>query len=218
MPKKYQRLEEDPDSESEPEQATTEPVGKYVELDGTDIQETEKPVKEKPAKKRPGRVPGQTIVKYIEPDAVKQAISENKIQLTKKQQRQLIGSTRVISDERREKLKEWAAQGREKAAANRQRLKEQKLIEEQEKQKLLIKVEKAPRKKHKKKLQAVNPTAVNQEDTLYPDEDTEAETTDTRTIRKTQEKLKLIRSTTQAPPPKREYRELSILEKLNSKY
>ena len=58
--------------------------------------------------------------------------------------------------------------------------------------------------------------APKQDYDIYQSDDDESETTDTRNIRKTKEKIKLIKES--IPQPKKEYKDMSISEKLLVKF
>ena len=217
----YQKKDDNSDSETEyEEEATTheEPPQTENVLEKTPTT----PVKKKnghPLGKK--NAPKKEKILYIEPDKVKEAILENKIQLTSKQQKSLVNQIapvkRNITEERKEQLREWGKLGREKAKQNRELKRLQQEQEQEEKNKSLIKVVKPLKKKRVEKV--ISKTPPQDLEINYPDETTDGETTDTRSIRKTKEKLQLIRSAPKTiEPPKRLYKDLSILEKLNSKF
>lgn len=217
----YQKKDDNSDSETEyEEEATTHEEPPQTENVLENPPTT--PVKNKgghPLGKK--NAPKKEKILYIEPDKVKEAILENKIQLTSKQQKSLVNQIapvkRNITEERKEQLREWGKLGREKAKQNRELKRLQQEQEQEEKNKSLIKVVKPLKKKRVEKV--ISKTPPQDLEINYPDETTDGETTDTRSIRKTKEKLQLIRSAPKTiEPPKRLYKDLSILEKLNSKF
>ena len=132
----------------------------------------------------------------------------------------------IMTDEDKARLRQQLERGRETIKKNKELKKQQQLKEVEEMRKKSIIVPN-PRyvKKQKKELghhvqrPKVEPKKIDPD--LYPSNESESETTDTREIRKTKEKIKMIQATTnQAKPvvPVKQYHQLSILEKLKSKF
>jgi hypothetical protein len=125
----------------------------------------------------------------------------------------------VMSDEDKARLRQQLERGRETIKRNKELKKQQQLkeIEEMRKKSIIV-----PNPRYVKKQQKISKSKPSRQDNeLYPDDTEESETTDTREIRRTKEKIKLIQATTnQVKPvvPVKQYHELSILEKLKSKF
>jgi len=135
-----------------------------------------------------------------------------------------------ISDEKKKILLEQLKRGRETIQRNKILRKEQHEKEQDELRKKSIIVpnpvfirkqkKKEPSKEPSKELQPSKEpskelTKRKQEPILYPETEEDSETTDTREIRKTKEKIKMIQATTK---PTINYSQLSILDKLRSKF
>jgi hypothetical protein len=242
MPKKYQSIDTDPDSDEDQPLEKAEPKPSEVSP-----LESETPMK----------IPRKYKNKYnIEPEKVVNAIKEGKVQLTNKQVRKLIApepkEKRVLSDEHKARLAEQLKRGRETIAKNKllhgdterqERLKRKEaLIAEKS-----ISVAKPPKGRPRNKpapeptpAPAPTPTATADTDDkdddvempppvpakerkftrrkMVPSSDTEtdADTTDTAQIKKVKRKLKMVRDvpTTHLS---RSYADLSIAEKLLAK-
>jgi hypothetical protein len=238
MPKKYQSIDTDPDSDEDQPLEKAEPIP-------SEVVET------------PTKIPRKYKNKYnIEPEKVVNAIKEGKVQLTNKQVRKLIATEpkekRVLSDEHKARLAEQLRRGRETIAKNKllhgdterqERLKRKEaLIAEKS-----ISVAKPPKGKPRNKpapepTPAPAPTPTATADTADTDDDvempppvpakerkytrrnmvpssdteTDADTTDTAQIKKVKRKLKMVRDvpTTHLS---RSYADLSIAEKILAK-
>ena len=125
----------------------------------------------------------------------------------------------IMTDEDKARLRQQLERGRETIKKNKELKKQQQLKEVEEMRKKSIIVPN-PRYVKKQKIGTkTKPKPLRQEEELYPDDTEESETTDTREIRKTKEKIQLIKATTQAQPQVvKPYSQLSILEKLKSKF
>lgn len=134
----------------------------------------------------------------------------------------------IMTDEDKVRLRQQLERGRETIKKNKELKKQQQLKEVEEMRKKSIIV---PNPRYVKKQQKIGGSRtcsvrtepktkpLRQEEELYPDDTEESETTDTREIRKTKEKIQLIKATTQAQPQVvKPYSQLSILEKLKSKF
>jgi hypothetical protein len=124
----------------------------------------------------------------------------------------------IMTDEDKVRLRQQLERGRETIKRNKELKKQQqaKEIEEMRKKSIIV-----PNPRYVKKQQKIESKSKSkpsrQDNELYPDDTEESETTDTREIRRTKEKIKLIQATTnQVKPvvPVKQYHELSILEKL----
>jgi hypothetical protein len=140
----------------------------------------------------------------------------------------------IMTDDDKERLRQQLERGRETIKRNKELKKQQqaKEIEEMRKKSIIVPNPRYVKKQKKELSQKVQPPGAKHQsgsragekiDTkLYPSNDeSESETTDTREIRRTKEKIKLIQATTnQVKPvvPVKQYHELSILEKLKSKF
>ena len=126
-----------------------------------------------------------------------------------------------VSDEKKKILIEQLKRGRQTIQKNAILRKEEmrKQQEEMRKKSIIVPNPVYVRKQKKKKGLAPPappaPATKNLEPNLYPETEEESETTDTREIRKTKEKIKMIQATTK---PTINYSQLSILEKLRSKF
>ena len=137
-----------------------------------------------------------------------------------------------VSEDKKKILLDQLKRGRETIQRNKILRKEQHEKEQEELRKKSIIVPNPVfiRKQKKKELQPskepskeLQPTKElqpekfkrKQEPILYPETEEESETTDTREIRKTKEKIKMIQATTK---PTINYSQLSIIEKLRSKF
>ena len=128
----------------------------------------------------------------------------------------------IMTDEDKVRLRQQLERGRETIKRNKELKKQQQLKEVEEMRKKSIIV---PNPRYVKKQQKISKSKPSRQDNeLYPDDTEESETTDTREIRRTKEKIKLIQATTnQVKPatpvnPVKQYHQLSILEKLKSKF
>ena len=122
----------------------------------------------------------------------------------------------IMTDEDKVRLRQQLERGRETIKKNKELKKQQQLKEVEEMRKKSIIV---PNPRYVKKQKKTKPKPLRQDEELYPDDTEESETTDTREIRKTKEKIQLIKATTQAQPQVvKPYSQLSILEKLKSKF
>ena len=224
MSKKYQK---DPDtSDEENEEVKTQPEEiKKAEAENTELTESKsvKVVKKGRPKESKTKDPeelyltSEQIEKLIldkyKPKYMKGKISQVDI---KKMQ-----PTRVkppVSDEKKKILIEQLKRGRETIQKNAILRKEEMRKEQEElKKKSIIVPNPVYVRKQKKKQPPAPPAPAtkNLEPNLYPETEEESETTDTREIRKTKEKIKMIQATTK---PTINYSQLSILEKLRSKF
>jgi hypothetical protein len=246
MPKKYQSVDTDPDSEDEqPQQPLTKPTDKLLEkadqnkADQNEADQNEADQNE--ADKIQLKIPRKYKNKYnIEPEKVVNAIKEGKVQLTNKQVRKLIApdakEKRVVSDERKAQLLEQLKRGRETIAKNkllhgdtaRQDLLKRKeaLIAEK-----AISVEKPPKGKPRN-MKPVSAPAPEPEPEpapapapikkfgrrhMIPSSDTEdGDTTDTAQIKRVRRKIKMVRDVAE-PVAQPSYANLSLAEKLLAK-
>lgn len=224
MSKKYQK---DPDtSDEENEEVKTQPEEiKKAEAENTELTESKsvKVVKKGRPKESKTKDPeelyltSEQIEKLIldkyKPKYMKGKISQVDI---KKMQ-----PTRVkppVSDEKKKILIEQLKRGRQTIQKNAILRKEEmrKQQEEMRKKSIIVPNPVYVRKQKKKQPPAPPaPATKNLEPNLYPETEEESETTDTREIRKTKEKIKMIQATTK---PTINYSQLSILEKLRSKF
>ena len=134
----------------------------------------------------------------------------------------------IMTDEDKERLRQQLERGRETIKRNKELKKQQqaKEIEEMRKKSIIVpnpRYVKKQKKELSQKVESSRKKTDKRTDTeLYPSNDeSESETTDTREIRRTKEKIKMIQATTnQTKPvvPVKQYHELSILEKLKSKF
>ena len=241
MPKKYQSVDTDPDSEDEqPQQPLIKPTDtpSDVFLEKAD-QKTDQGLE---------KIPRKYKNKYnIEPEKVVNAIKEGKVQLTNKQVRKLIApdgkEKRVVSDERKAQLIEQLKRGRETIAKNkllhgdtaRQELLKRKeaLIAEK-----AISVEKPPKGKPRNMKPLVEKTDQKEEKKpepepepapapvkkfgrrhMMPSSDTEdGDSTDTTQIKRVRRKIKMVKEAVEpVVAPKPSYANLSLVEKLLAK-
>jgi len=237
MPKKYQSVDTDPDSEDEQPQSVVENAALL------------KPTDEKSDDMK---IPRKYKGKYnIEPEKVVSAIKEGKVQLTNKQVRKLIATEpkqkRVLSDEQKARLAEQLKRGRETIAKNKllhgdterqARLKRQEaLIAEK-----AISVEKPPKGRPRnmkpvpvekapeppkeeppkeEKLPEPEPAPAKKFGRRYmvASSDTEdgGDSTDTANIKRVRRKIKMVKEAVEPAAPLRSYANLSLVEKLLAK-
>ena len=238
-PKKYQSID-DPDSDEEqqpqPEQLEEKLLPPPVE------RSDEKP-KDLP-KRIDGKrlIDKQALLEAIENNVITLNRSQQRKLLPKVAPLQPPRPKRVITAEQRERLMKQLAKAHE---TNRQKklLKQEEQVSLKEKhkhyiEKNMIAIEdktirgkKAPPPKPKKvveekkeeqeqeqevKRPKTKPKREYVEPNNYPSEDeTEGDTTDTRTIKRVNKKLKMVRKPLQQQPQNVEYKDLSLLEKLN---
>lgn len=224
MSKKYQKDPDTSDEENEEVKTQTEEI-KTEPAENTKLTESKsvKVVKKGRPKESKTKDPeelyltSEQIEKLIldkyKPKYMKGKISQVDI---KKMQ-----PTRVkppVSDEKKKILIEQLKRGRETIQKNAILRKEEMRKEQEElKKKSIIVPNPVYVRKQKKKQPPAPPAPAtkNLEPNLYPETEEESETTDTREIRKTKEKIKMIQATTK---PTINYSQLSILEKLRSKF
>lgn len=219
-PKKYQSLDNDPDSDEEVKMEVKEAV-----------EEVEPPLK----------IPRKYKNNYlVEPEKVVEAIKEGKVALTNRQVRKLITKPprekRVLSDEHKARLAEQLKRGRETIAKNKllhgdterqERLKRKEaLIAEK-----TIPLQKPPKGRPKnmkppkeEKLPepepAPEPAPVKKfgRRHMIPSSDTEdGDTTDTAQIKRVRRKIKMVKEAVEPVAPKPSYANLSLVEKLLAK-
>jgi hypothetical protein len=222
-PKQYQR--EDPDSDDE----------KTLLEEDDERSDEQQPFK----KVEPNRVEGTKSLKvghpkgtknikkpvYVEPEKISEMVLKNELKLTKAQQRALLPKkTRTITDTERARIIEMGKKGREAMIANKAKRDEDKRIKEEEERKRqeLINAKKIrierPEKRKKIPLQKVEPKP-NEEDNSPYESDSESDegfSTDTRTIKKATKKIQQINQVLEKP--KSNYRDLSLLDKLNYRF
>ena len=231
MSKKYQKDPDTSDEENEEEEPTQAEEMDMEPAENTELTKSKvvKVVKKGRPKESKTKDPeelyltSEQIEKYIldkyKPKYMKGKISQVDI---KKMQ-----PTRVkppVSDEKKKILIEQLKRGRQTIQKNAILRKEQQMkeVEEMRKKSIIVPNPVYVRKQKKKqglaqapKNSAPAPAPKNIEPNLYPETEEESETTDTREIRKTKEKIKMIQATTK---PTINYSQLSILEKLRSKF
>ena len=243
MPKKYQCVDTDPDSEDEQPQTVVEQK--------TDPNENVPLLKQTDEPSDDVKIPRKYKGKYnIEPEKVVTAIKEGKVQLTNKQVRKLIATEpkqkRVLSDEQKARLAEQLKRGRETIAKNKllhgdterqARLKRQEaLIAEK-----AISVEKPPKGRPRnmkpvpvekapeppkeeppkeEKLPEPEPAPAKKFGRRYmvASSDTEdGDSTDTANIKRVRRKIKMVKEAVEPAAPLRSYANLSLVEKLLAK-
>jgi hypothetical protein len=247
MPKKYQKIDNDPDSDDDLKEALD------AEAPAPDTDVPSVPV-ELPSDPEPIKVPRKYKNNYvIEPERVVEAIKEGKVALTNRQVRKLITKPpkekRVLCDEERQRLLKQLAKGRETIAKNkllhgdtaRQELIKRKealiaekmlsvvkppkgrpknmkpLLEKQEDQK----EEKQPEPPKEEKLPEPEPAPVKKfgRRHMIMSSDTEdGDTTDTTNIKRVRRKIRMVKEAVEPPAaPVRSYANLSLVEKLLAK-
>ena len=223
-PKKYQSLDNDPDSDEEV---------KMEEKEETPVSENVK-------------IPRKYKNNYlVEPEKVVEAIKEGKVALTNRQVRKLITKPprekRVLSDEHKARLAEQLKRGRETIAKNkllhgdtaRQELLKRKeaLIAEK-----TIPLQKPPKGRPKNMKPLVEKTDQKEERLpepepapapvkkfgrrhMMPSSDTEdGDSTDTTQIKRVRRKIKMVKEAVEpVVAPKPNYANLSLVEKLLAK-
>ena len=239
-PKKYQSMD-DPDSDEEqqpqPEQLEEKLLPPPVERSDDKPKDLPKRIDGKRL------IDKQALLEAIENNVITLNRSQQRKLLPKVAPIQPPRPKRVITEEQRERLMKQLAKAHE---TNRQKklLKQEEQVSLKEKhkhyiEKNMIAIEdktirgkKAPPPKPKKvveekkeeqeqeqevKRPKTKPKREYVEPNNYPSEDeTEGDTTDTRTIKRVNKKLKMVRKPLQQQPPKNvEYKDLSLLEKLN---
>jgi len=240
MPKKYQCVDTDPDSEDEQPQTVVEQK--------TDPNENVPLLKQTDEPSDDVKIPRKYKGKYnIEPEKVVTAIKEGKVQLTNKQVRKLIATEpkqkRVLSEEQKARLAEQLKRGRETIAKNKllhgdterqARLKRQEaLIAEKTisvekppkgKPRNMKPVEKIPEPKEEppkeEKLPEPEPAPVKKfgRRHMVASSDTEdGDSTDTTQIKRVRRKIKMVREAAEPSAPIKTYANLSLVEKLLAK-
>ena len=224
MSKKYQK-NTDPDSSEEESQ--TEPLDESSLNKNLNQTPTPVPATIVPSKKSTGRPPGAQNKDPKEliftQEQINKLIIEKygpkyKEKIPLKDIKKLVPPKPkyIMTDEDKVRLRQQLERGRETIKKNKELKKQQQLKEVEEMRKKSIIV---PNPIYVKKQKKTKPKPLRQEEELYPDDTEESETTDTREIRKTKEKIQLIKATTQAQPQVvKPYSQLSILEKLKSKF
>ena len=222
MIKKYQKDPDTSDEENEEEEPTQaeemdmEPAEntKLTEKKSVKVVKKGRPKESKTKDPEELYLTSEQIEKYIlDKYAPKYLAGKIPVSDVKKMQ-----PTRVkppVSDEKKQALIEQLKRGRETIQKNKILRKEQQIKEVEELKKKSIIVPNPVYVRKQKKKQPPAPAPKNIEPNLYPETEEESETTDTREIRKTKEKIKMIQATTK---PTINYSQLSILEKLRSKF
>lgn len=228
-PKKYQSVDNDPDSDEDQPLKNVEPKPS----EGVEGGET------------PLKIPRKYKNNYlVEPEKIVEAIKEGKVALTNRQVRKLITKPprekRVLSDEHKARLAEQLKRGRETIAKNklihgdtaRQELLKRKeaLIAEK-----TIPLQKPPkgRPKNKPKEEKLPEPEPEPEPApapvsapvkkfgrrhMIPSSDTEdGDTTDTAQIKRVRRKIKMVKEAVEPVAPKPTYANLSLVEKLLAK-
>ena len=212
-PKQYQR--EDPDSDDE-----------KTLLEEDDERSDE----QQPLKKVVGHPKGTKNIKkpvYVEPEKISEMVLKNEIKLTKAQQRALLPKkTRTITDTERARIIEMGKKGREAMIANKAKRDEDKRIKEEEerkRQELInakkIRIERPEKRKKQPNTFNKSIAKPNEEDNSPYESDSESDegfSTDTRTIKKATKKIQQINQVLEKP--KSNYRDLSLLDKLNYRF
>ena len=238
-PKKYQSID-DPDSDEEPQPQVEQLEEKLLP---PPVERSDEKPKDLP-KRIDGKrlIDKQALLEAIENNVITLNRSQQRKLLPKVAPLQPPRPKRVITAEQRERLMKQLAKAHE---TNRQKklLKQEEQVSLKEKhkhyiEKNMIAIEdktirgkKAPPPKPKKvveekkeeqeqeqvKRPKTKPKREYVEPNNYPSEDeTEGDTTDTRTIKRVNKKLKMVRKPLQQQQPKNvEYKDLSLLEKLN---
>lgn len=220
--KKYQQIEEDPDSEED------------------SLQEVEQEVPTTETITEEVKIPRKYKNNYlVEPEKVVQAIKDGTVALTNRQVRKLIAKPpkekRVLSDEHKAKLAEQLKRGRETIAKN-------KLLHGDTARQELIKRKEAllaektiplqkPARGRPKNMKPVEekqpepePEPVAEEkpakkfgrkNMVVASDTDDGDTTDTAQIKRVRKKIKMVRQV--VAPPVRAYADLSLMEKLCSK-
>lgn len=227
-PKKYQSVDNDPDSEDEQPQ---QPLIKPTDTPSDDTL----------------KIPRKYKNNYlVEPEKIVEAIKEGKVALTNRQVRKLITKPprekRVLSDEHKARLAEQLKRGRETIAKNklihgdtaRQELLKRKeaLIAEK-----TIPLQKPPKGRPKnmkppKEEKLPEPAPEPEPEPapvsapvkkfgrrhMIPSSDTEdGDTTDTAQIKRVRRKIKMVKEAVEPVAPKPTYFNLSLVEKLLAK-
>ena len=225
-PKQYQR--EDPDSDDEKTLLEEDDERSDEQQPNTFNKSITKRVEPKEVPLKVGHPKGTKNIKkpvYVEPEKISEMVLKNEIKLTKAQQKALLPKkTRTITDTERARIIEMGKKGREAMIANKAKRDEDKRIKEEEERKRqeLINAKKIrierPEKRKKIPLQKVEPKP-NEEDNSPYESDSESDegfSTDTRTIKKATKKIQQINQVLEKP--KSNYRDLSLLDKLNYRF
>jgi hypothetical protein len=226
MIKKYQKDPDTSDEENEedktqPEEMDMEPAEntKLTETKSVKVVKKGRPKESKTKDPEELYLTSEQIEKYIL-DKYSPKYLAGKIPVSDVKKMQPTRVKPPVSDEKKQALIEQLKRGRETIQKNKILRKEQQIkeVEELKKKSIIVPNPVYVRKQKKKKGLAPAPPAPatkNLEPNLYPETEEESETTDTREIRKTKEKIKMIQATTK---PTINYSQLSILEKLRSKF
>ena len=242
-PKKYQSID-DPDSDEEPQPQVEQLEEKLLP---PPVERSDEKPKDLP-KRIDGKrlIDKQALLEAIENNVITLNRSQQRKLLPKVAPLQPPRPKRVITEEQRERLMKQLAKAHE-TNRQKKLLKQEEQVSLKEKhkhyiEKNMIAIEdktirgkKAPPPKPKKvveekkeeqeqeqeqvKRPKTKPKREYVEPNNYPSEDeTEGDTTDTRTIKRVNKKLKMVRKPLQQQQPKNvEYKDLSLLEKLNLK-